>query len=53
VAEAHDQSLTLVRFLADPATGPFFHGWRDHARHNYGRALGARQRLGNTNGPID
>ncbi len=42
VAEAHYQYLTHVRFLADTATGLFFHGWCDHGRHNYARALWAR-----------
>jgi unsaturated rhamnogalacturonyl hydrolase len=42
VAEAHYQYLTHIRFLADTETGLFFHGWTDHGRHNYARALWAR-----------
>jgi unsaturated rhamnogalacturonyl hydrolase len=42
VAEAHYQYLTHIRHLADPATGLFFHGWCDHGRHHYARALWAR-----------
>ena len=42
VAEAHYQCLTHIRHLSDPQTGLFFHGWCDHGRHNYARALWAR-----------
>ena len=42
VAEAHYQFLTHLRFLADPATGLFFHGWTFEGRHNFARARWAR-----------
>ena len=42
VEEAHHQFLTHVRFLGDPASGLFFHGWSDEGRHNFARALWAR-----------
>ncbi|WP_240672037.1 glycoside hydrolase family 88/105 protein [Tropicibacter alexandrii] len=42
VSEAHYQFLTHLRFLADPETGLFFHGWTFEGRHNYARARWAR-----------
>lgn len=42
VAEAHYQFLTHLRFLADPETALFFHGWTFEGRHNYARARWAR-----------
>ena len=42
IAEAHYQYLVHLRFLADTATGLFFHGWTFEGRHNYARALWAR-----------
>ncbi len=42
VAEAHYQFLVHLRFLADTATGLFFHGWSFEGRHNYARARWAR-----------
>lgn len=41
-ADAEAQFLTHIRFLGDPATGLFFHGWTFEGRHNYARALWAR-----------
>lgn len=41
-ADAHYQFLVHARFLADRATGLWFHGWTFHGRHNYARALWAR-----------
>lgn len=42
VSEAHYQYLVHIRFLADTATGLFFHGWTFEGRHNYARARWAR-----------
>ena len=42
VAEAQYQYLVHLRFLADPQTGLFFHGWTFEGRHNYARARWAR-----------
>lgn len=42
VDEAERQFLVHARFLADPATGLWFHGWTDRGRHNFARALWAR-----------
>lgn len=42
IEEAHYQFLTHVRFLGDPTSALFFHGWTDEGRHNYARALWAR-----------
>ena len=42
IAEAHYQFLVHIRFLADTASGLFFHGWTFEGRHNYARALWAR-----------
>lgn len=42
IAEAHYQYLVHIRFLADPETALFFHGWTFEGRHNYARARWAR-----------
>ncbi|WP_425101848.1 glycoside hydrolase family 88/105 protein [Tropicibacter sp. S64] len=42
VAEAHYQFLVHIRFLADPETGLFFHGWTFEGRHHFARARWAR-----------
>lgn len=42
IAEAHYQYLVHIRFLADPKTGLFFHGWTFEGRHNYAKARWAR-----------
>lgn len=42
VAETHYQFLTHIRFLADPRTGLFFHGWTFERRRNFARARWAR-----------
>lgn len=42
VAEAHYQYLIHIRFLADPETGLFFHGWTFEGRHHFARARWAR-----------
>lgn len=40
--DAETQFLTHIRFLGDPGTALFFHGWTFIGRHNYARALWAR-----------
>ena len=42
VDEAVRQFRLHIRYLADPATGLWFHGWTFHGRHNFARALWAR-----------
>ena len=42
VDEAIRQFLVHIRFLADPATGLWFHGWTFDGRHNFARARWAR-----------
>ncbi len=42
ISEAHYQFLTHIRFLSDPETGLFFHGWSFEGRHNFARARWAR-----------
>ncbi|MFT2214037.1 glycoside hydrolase family 88/105 protein [Rhizobium giardinii] len=42
IEDAHYQFLCHIRFLGDPASGLFFHGWTFLGRHNYARALWAR-----------
>lgn len=42
VEEAVRQFLVHARFLADPASGLWFHGWTFEGRHNFARARWAR-----------
>jgi unsaturated rhamnogalacturonyl hydrolase len=42
VDEAQHQFLVHTRYLADPATGLWFHGWTFAGRHNFARARWAR-----------
>lgn len=42
IEDVHYQFLTHVRFLGDPVSGLFFHGWTFIGRHNYASALWAR-----------
>lgn len=42
VDEAERQFLVHARFLADPKTGLWFHGWTFDGRHNFARALWGR-----------
>ena len=42
VEEAVRQFLVHARFLADPKTGLWFHGWTFEGRHNFARVLWAR-----------
>ncbi|MER9060594.1 glycoside hydrolase family 88 protein [Mesorhizobium sp. M0933] len=42
VEEAERQFLVHARYLADPASGLWFHGWTFAGRHNFARARWAR-----------
>ncbi len=42
IEEAKYQFLMHIRYLADSATGLWFHGWTFEGRHNFARALWAR-----------
>lgn len=42
VDEAQHQFLVHARYLADPVTGLWFHGWTFAGRHNFARARWAR-----------
>ena len=42
VDEAQHQFLVHARYLTDPATGLWFHGWTFAGRHNFARARWAR-----------
>ncbi len=42
VDEAIRQFLVHTRYLSDPATGLWFHGWTFNGRHNFARARWAR-----------
>ena len=42
VDEAERQFLVHTRYLADPASGLWFHGWTFDGRHNFARARWAR-----------
>ncbi|NUB43272.1 glycoside hydrolase family 88 protein [Fertoebacter nigrum] len=42
VDEALRQFLVHTRYLSDPATGLWFHGWTFEGRHNFARARWAR-----------
>lgn len=53
VDEAERQFLVHTRFLADPATGLWFHGWTFEGRHNFARALWARGNAWITAGILD
>lgn len=42
VDEAIHQFLVHARYLADPVTGLWYHGWNFNGRHNFARAFWAR-----------
>lgn len=42
VDEALHQFLVHARYLSDPATGLWYHGWTFHGRHNFARAFWGR-----------
>lgn len=53
VDEAARQFLVHARYLADPATGLWFHGWTFDGRHNFARARWARGNAWITAGVLD
>ncbi|MER9235161.1 glycoside hydrolase family 88 protein [Mesorhizobium sp. M0622] len=53
VEEAERQFLVHARYLADPASGLWFHGWTFAGRHNFARALWARGNAWITVGILD
>ncbi|RWB34853.1 MAG: glycoside hydrolase family 105 protein [Mesorhizobium sp.] len=53
VDEAVRQFLVHARYLADPKTGLWFHGWTFAGRHNFARALWARGNAWITVGILD
>ncbi|SHI85788.1 glycoside hydrolase family 88/105 protein [Wenxinia saemankumensis] len=53
VDEAERQFLVHARYLADPATGLWFHGWTFEGRHNFARARWARGNAWITAGLVD
>jgi unsaturated rhamnogalacturonyl hydrolase len=53
VQEAERQFLVHAQFLADRATGLWFHGWTFNGRHNFARALWARGNAWITSGIVD
>ncbi|KAI0080686.1 glycoside hydrolase family 105 protein [Panus rudis PR-1116 ss-1] len=42
VEEAKRQFMVHVKYLADPVTGLWFHGWTFDGRHHFGKALWGR-----------
>ena len=53
VDEAERQFLVHARYLADPKTGLWFHGWTFAGRHNFARALWGRGNSWITVGILD
>lgn len=53
VDEAVRQFLVHARYLADPHSGLWFHGWTFNGRHNFARALWARGNSWITVGILD
>jgi unsaturated rhamnogalacturonyl hydrolase len=53
VDEAERQFLVHARYLADPASGLWFHGWTFDERHNFARALWGRGNAWITVGILD
>ncbi len=53
VDEAERQFLVHARYLADPASGLWFHGWTFDGRHNFARALWGRGNAWITVGILD
>jgi unsaturated rhamnogalacturonyl hydrolase len=53
VDEAVRQFLVHTRYLADPHSGLWFHGWTFASRHNFARALWARGNAWITVGILD
>ena len=53
VDEAEVQFLTHAKFLADPESGLWFHGWTFAGRHNFAKAKWARGNAWITAGLVD
>ena len=53
VDEAERQFLVHARYLADPVSGLWFHGWTFNGRHNFARALWGRGNAWITVGILD
>ncbi|MBV0911800.1 beta-galactosidase BglB [Anianabacter salinae] len=53
VDEAERQFLVHARYLTDPETGLWFHGWTFQGRHNFARARWARGNAWITAGLVD
>jgi unsaturated rhamnogalacturonyl hydrolase len=53
IDEAERQFLVHARYLADPASGLWFHGWTFEGRHNFARARWARGNAWITVGILD
>ena len=53
VDEAERQFLVHARYLSDPQTGLWFHGWTFAGRHNFARARWARGNAWITAGLVD
>lgn len=53
VDEAERQFLIHARYLSDPETGLWFHGWSFEGRHNFARARWARGNAWITAGILD
>lgn len=53
VDEAARQFLVHARYLSDPETGLWFHGWTFNGRHNFARARWARGNAWITAGILD
>ena len=53
VDEAERQFLVHARYLSDPETGLWFHGWTFRGRHNFARARWARGNAWITAGLVD
>ena len=51
--EAKYQFLLHIKYLHDPATGLWFHGWTFEGRHHFGRAFWARGNSWFTCGGVD
>jgi unsaturated rhamnogalacturonyl hydrolase len=53
IEEAIHQFLVHIKYLHDPATGLWFHGWTFEGRHHFARALWARGNCWITAGTFD
>ncbi|MEI7025508.1 beta-galactosidase BglB [Paenibacillus sp. y28] len=51
--EAEYQFLLHIKYLADPASGLWYHGWTFDGRHNFGKTLWARGNCWYTAGVVE